>query len=188
MVCHGTTLSADDRLTPPYDAVIVTATVPVTGPVAIVNAAVVAPAGTVTEDGTLAWLALLPRTITAPPAGAGALSVTVPCVDVPPLMLVTGRVSDTSDADGGDTVNVALLVVAPYSAVITTSVGTDTEDVVMVNAALVAPAEIETDVGVVAADATLLDRTIRAPAVGAAGEIEIAPCADDPPTTLDGAI
>jgi hypothetical protein len=168
--------------------VIVAATRAVTGPVATVNVAVVAPGGTVTVDGTLAAVALLPRTMTAPPAGAAALSVTVPCVDVPPLMLPTGNASETSDAAGGETVSVALRLVAPYSAVITTSVGTDTGDVVIVNATLVAPAGIVTDVGVVAADAMLLEMAMRAPPVGAAGAIEMVPWADDPPSTVDGAM
>jgi hypothetical protein len=93
--------------------VTVAVAVAVTGPVAIVNVALVAPAGIVTEDGTLTAVALLPSAINAPPAGAAALSVTVPCVDVPPLMLVTGNVSDTSDAGGGAIVSVAVLLVDP---------------------------------------------------------------------------
>jgi hypothetical protein len=49
-----------------------------------VKVALCAPVGTVTLDGTLttAWL-LLKSPTTAPPAGAGALNITVP-VDVPP--------------------------------------------------------------------------------------------------------
>jgi hypothetical protein len=72
--------------------------------------------------------------------------------------------------------------------VTTTSVETVTGDVVIVNATLVAPAGIVTDAGVVAADARLLDIAMMAPPVGAAGAIEIAPCADDPPSTVDGTI
>jgi hypothetical protein len=63
-----------------------------------------------------------------------------------------------------------------------------TADVVIVNATLVAPAGIVTDAGVVAADARLLEMAMMAPPVGAAGAIEIAPCADDPPSTVDGTI
>jgi hypothetical protein len=55
-----------------------------TGFVLAVKVALCAPAGMVTLDGTLttAWL-LLNSPTTAPPAGAGALNITVP-VDVPP--------------------------------------------------------------------------------------------------------
>ena len=50
-----------------------------------VKLALVAPAGTVTLAGTVttAWL-LLQRPTTAPPAGAGALNMTVPVEELPP--------------------------------------------------------------------------------------------------------
>jgi hypothetical protein len=187
-VRQGTTLSTVVLLLPPYDAVIVAATGAVTGPVAIVNVAVVAPAATVTVEGTLAAVALLPSTITAPPDGAGALSVTVPCVEVPPEIVATGIVSASSDAGAGDTFKVALRLVVPYSAVMTTSVGDATEDVVIVKAALVAPAATVTDAGVVAVDARLLEMAMTAPPGGAAGAMATAPCADDPPITVEGTI
>ena len=185
---HGTTLSTVVRLLPPYDAVIVAATGAPTGPVAIVNVAVVAPAATVTVDGTLAAVALLPSTITAPPEGAGALNVTVPCVEVPPVIVATGTVSASNAAGAGDTLNVAVFVAAPYNAVMTTSVGVVTGDVVIVNAALVAPAATVTDAGVDAVDARLLEMAMTAPPGGAAGAIAIAPCAEEPPITVDGTI
>jgi hypothetical protein len=54
-----------------------------------VNVAVVAPAATVTLAGTLAAVVLLLESVTsAPPAGAGALSVTVPVEELPPVTLV----------------------------------------------------------------------------------------------------
>src|SRR5437868_9458498 len=63
------------------------ATVPtVTVFVATVNLAVVAPAATVTDAGTVAALRLLlVNATTAPPAGAAALSVTVPMLFAPPV-------------------------------------------------------------------------------------------------------
>jgi len=58
---------------------------PTTGLVVTVNVAVVAPALTLTEAGTCAAaVLLLRRATTAPLAGAGALSVTVPVDELPP--------------------------------------------------------------------------------------------------------
>src|SRR2546422_5143007 len=53
-----------------------------------VKVAVVAPAGTITLDGTVATLAsLLERDTTASPLGAGPLSITVPVEEFPPVTL-----------------------------------------------------------------------------------------------------
>src|SRR5436305_15032749 len=58
----------------------------VTAFVATVNVAVLAPAATVTDAGTVAALRLLlVNATTAPPAGAAALSVTVPVLFAPPV-------------------------------------------------------------------------------------------------------
>ena len=55
----------------------------------MVNVALVAPAGTVTEDGTVATFGrLLPRLTAVPPVGAANESRTVPVADVPPVTLV----------------------------------------------------------------------------------------------------
>ena len=65
---------------------IVTAVEAPTACVATANVALVAPAGTVTLPGTVATPGLaLPSVTAAPPEGAAALSVTVPCVAVPPV-------------------------------------------------------------------------------------------------------
>ncbi len=57
--------------------------------------ALVAPAATVTLDGTVATLVLLlDRATTAPPDGAALLSVTVPIDELPPLTLVGLSVSE----------------------------------------------------------------------------------------------
>jgi hypothetical protein len=54
-----------------------------------VNVALVAPAATVTLEGTLAAVVLLLESVTiAPPDGAAPLSVTVPVEELPPGMLV----------------------------------------------------------------------------------------------------
>ena len=66
------------------------------------NVALVAPAATVTLDGTLAAVVLLPESVTcAPPAGAGPLSVTVPVEEFPPVTLVGFRESEERESDAG---------------------------------------------------------------------------------------
>src|SRR5438477_11350445 len=74
------------------------ATVPtVTIFVMTVNVAVVAPAATVTDAGTVAALRLLlVNATTAPPAGAAALSVTVPVLFAPPVRLPGFNVIEAS--------------------------------------------------------------------------------------------
>jgi hypothetical protein len=59
-----------------------------TATVLTVNDALVAPAATVTLEGTLAVIVLLLDSATcAPPAGAAPLSVTVPVEEFPPVTL-----------------------------------------------------------------------------------------------------
>jgi hypothetical protein len=60
-----------------------------------VNVALVTPAATVTLEGTLAAVVLLLESVTcAPPVGAGALSVTVPVEEFPPVTLGGFSVSE----------------------------------------------------------------------------------------------
>jgi hypothetical protein len=82
-----------------------------------VNDALVAPAATVTLEGTLATVVLLlERATCAPPAGAGPLNVTVPVEKFPPVTLVGFSESEERVARGGDagvTVSRADLVALP---------------------------------------------------------------------------
>jgi hypothetical protein len=75
---------------------------PATALVLTVNVAVVAPAATVTLEGTLATVVLLLESATiAPPAGAGPLSVTVPAEEFPPVTLVGFSESEERATDAG---------------------------------------------------------------------------------------
>ena len=68
-----------------------------------VNVALVAPAATVTLDGTVAAAVLLLESVTvAPPAGAAPLNVTVPVEEFPPVTLVGFSDSDERVGGGGD--------------------------------------------------------------------------------------
>src|SRR6266446_3389425 len=65
-----------------------------------VNVALLAPAATVTLEGTLAAVVLLLASTTcAPPAGAGPLSVTVPVEEFPPVTLVGFSESEERETD-----------------------------------------------------------------------------------------
>jgi len=64
--------------------------------------ALVAPAETVTPEGTLAAGELLLERVTCtPPAGAGPLSVTVPVEEFPPVTVAGFRVVEESERVGG---------------------------------------------------------------------------------------
>jgi len=75
-----------------------------TADVLTVNVAPLAPAGTITLDGTLAAPLLLESMIVAPPAGAGPVRVTVPVEDcIPPITLEGSSVSEERVGRGGGT-------------------------------------------------------------------------------------
>jgi len=83
----------------------------VTAVVFTVNVALLAPAATVTVAGTVAVDVLpLEREMTAPPVGAGPLSVTVPVEGDPPVTLVGFSVREERVRAGGSTVREAVLV------------------------------------------------------------------------------
>ena len=97
----GVTVSVAVWVAPPKDAEMVTVVDAATALVLTVNVALVAPATTVTLDGTLAATVLLLESVTtAPPDGAAPLNVTVPVEEFPPVTLVgfsetEERVTDT---------------------------------------------------------------------------------------------
>ena len=76
-----------------------------------VKVALVAPARTVTLAGTVAAVLLLDRETSAPPLGAGPLSVTVPVEELPPVTLAGLRLNEESVA--GVTVSKAVWVPPP---------------------------------------------------------------------------
>jgi len=91
--------------------VIVTAVLATTGLVVAVKAAVVAPAGTVTDAGTCAAAVLLDvNATTAPPVGAGLSKVTVPVDDTPPSTVAGFTLTALSAAAAAVTVTVAVRV------------------------------------------------------------------------------
>lgn len=70
--------------------------------VVTVNDALVAPAATVTLDGTLATVVLLLESATCtPPEGAGPLSVTVPVDEFPPVTLAGFSAIEERETDAG---------------------------------------------------------------------------------------
>ena len=70
-----------------YEAEIMTEVETRTPEVLTVNVTLVAPAGTVTLEGTLAAPLLLESATCAPPVGAGPLNTTVPVEEFPPATL-----------------------------------------------------------------------------------------------------
>ena len=105
-----------------------------------VNVALLAPAGTVTLEGTVATPLLLESSTCAPPVGAAPLSVTVAVEGDPAFTLVGFTANEESVAElGGVTVSGAVLVPPPYDAVMVTGVEAVTVLVLTVKVALVAP-------------------------------------------------
>jgi hypothetical protein len=81
-----------------------------TAVVATANVALVLPAATVTDEGTVATdVLLLAKDIVAPPLGAALLNMTVPWELFPPVTLVGFKPKELSN--GGMTVRVAVWLV-----------------------------------------------------------------------------
>ena len=106
----GLTVSVVARAVPLKVAEIVAVVEALTEPVVTVKLAELAPGAIVTVAGTLAAALSLDSALTAPPAGAGLLRVTVPVPDVPPVT-VAGFIV-TADR-GGATDPIAAISASP---------------------------------------------------------------------------
>jgi hypothetical protein len=187
-VCGGGfTVRVAVRVTPPALAVIVTGVDAVTAPVAIAKVVLVAPCATDTPAGTVAAALLLDRDTAKPPAGAGDVSVTVPCEEAPPVTLAGFTATVESDAAAaGVTVRLAVRE-------------TPLAEAVMVVVRVVGPASVETGkvpldsppwtiivAGTVAAAVFELDNETTSPSAGAAPERKTVPVTGFPPSTVAG--
>lgn len=156
-----------------------------TGVVLIKNVAVVAPDATVTLAGTGATELLLVLSVTSAPfAGDGPLSVTVPVEELPPRTDVGLTVTELRVA--AVTVKVAAFVPVAYEAVMLTAVSVATGEVLTTNVAVVAFAAMMTLDGTLATGLLLLARAICAPAAGAGPFNVTVPVDDVPPRTEVG--
>jgi hypothetical protein len=164
-------------------AVMVAGVLALTAVVFTVKVIEVMPPGIVTVAGTIAEDRLLESVITAPPAGAGPVRVTVPVEDAPPATVVGLRLN--ADRTAGVIVRVAVLEVGPRSAVMLTAVCEATPVVVIVNVTDVFPAGTVTNAGTDAAP-LLLVRFSETPPVGAAVPRVIVPVEVLPPNTEVG--
>lgn len=146
--------------------------------------AVVAPAATVTDAGTVAEALFDARVTTWPPAGAGPASLTVPVEGLPPMTAVGARV--TVPAPAVVIARVAVLLPPFAAAVIVAEVAEATPVVFTVNVAVLAPAATVTVAGTEAA-ATLEVRFTTTPPAGAMEAMVTVPVEAVPPTTEVGA-
>src|ERR1700675_1031768 len=120
----------------------------------MLKVALVAPAGIVRVEGTVAIEGLLQASDTEmPPLGATPLSFTVPVELLPPTT-VAGT-TDSEYNEGGVTVSVADFIETPLLAVIVIGVEDETGTVVTLNVPLIAPAGIVMFDGTAAADELL---------------------------------
>lgn len=187
---QGLIVSTAFCVDPLYAAVRVADIVEVTLLAVTENVFVVPPAGTVTEDGRVTSdVLLLERLTTAPFAGAGPPSVTVPVAWVPlvsaPITLVGFKARDSSH---GLTVKVAVFVTPLLAAEIVTLTGLLTAFVLTANVAEVWPAATVTEAGTVTTDVLLLESVTVTEAVAAPVKVTVpvTGATVEPPVTLSG--
>lgn len=187
--CGGVTVSVALADCPPAAAPMLLVVLDPTDSVVTVNVALVAPAVTVTVEGTVAADVLLEvRATDVPPVGAGVPRVTVPVEGLPPTTDVGFR--ETAVTTGGVTVRVALTVEVPLDeavnvAVMVTEVDEATGFVFTVKVVDVAPAGIVTVDGIVA-EVELDVRLMVYPPAGAAPPTVTVAVELFPPATLVG--
>jgi len=150
--------------------------------VVAVNVAVVAPAATTTDPGTVTAALFELRVTVVPPVGAGPLMVTVPVELVPPATLAGLKLSAL--ITGVVTVRVAVAEV-PLKAPVIVEVPF-TANVVTVKVAVVAPAATVTEAGTVAAAVLEEVRVTTSPPVPAALAKVTVPVDGVTPATVDG--
>jgi hypothetical protein len=137
----------------------------VTGFVVTVKVALVVPAATVSDDGTVTAAVLLVRATTSPALGAGPDSETVPVAVFPPR--TEDDESETAESAAGETVRVAVFVVPPKVADNVVVVVAAISPVVNVAFALVAPAATVKVAGTGARVRFELERLTDTPPLGA---------------------
>ena len=152
--------------------------------VVIAKEAIVEPAGTVTNAGTVAAAGFeLTRYTASPPAGAAASMVTVPVETPPPTTVVGLRLR----LFGLRAVAVRTpVVVTPVEAAVTTvSTSFETTAVVATNVTVLVPAATVTDTGTDTTEEDVVSETAVLPA--GAGPLSVrVPVADPPPATEPG--
>jgi hypothetical protein len=172
-----------DRFVPPREAPIAAVVATFTPVVLIVNVAIVLPAGTITAEGTVAAVLLLDKLTDVPPDPAGPLRTTVPVEGLPPT--TEAGFTDTELNTAGSTIRVAVGEASLSVAMTITEVLVLTPWVVKPNVALVWPAGIVTEVGVLTT-VLALDNVTTAPPV-AAGRFNVSVPVDGlPPKTSVG--
>jgi len=173
---------------PPYDPDTRTLCVAVTARVVIANVAAVSPFRTVTCEGTLTMEALsLTRGTSAPPLGAGPVSVTVPIAPDPPATLTGLTVSESSARFGGGCTVKGMVCITPLNdAVIPTTVCVRIVVVSMVKVAVVAPCGTRMLSGTEAMERSSLVTVTRAPPVPAGLVNVTVALTGRPPTTDEG--
>jgi len=162
-------------------AVSVTGVLLATIVVTTVNVAVVAPAGTVTVEGTDAAGFDELKFTTAPNGPAAAFKVIVPVVEVPPATLELRTLREVSG--GMVTSKVTVFFVEPNEALTAPDALVETGSELTVNVAEVWPAEIRTVAGTVKKGLPLLSATVWYPTGTGADNVTVH-VARLPPTKL----
>ena len=168
----GLSCSEVALLTPAAVAVIVAVVVVLTADAVAVNGALVDPAATVTEAGTVTEELLLASVTANPPLGAAAVSVTVQAFEVAPVSELLLQETPPSAASGFNCSEVVWLT-PPAVAVMVAVVVVLTADTVAVNGTLVAPEGTVTDAGTVMEELLLASDTANPPLCAAAVRLTV---------------